>query len=79
MSAIAIISLIDTILMLATEIPALMQKAQVLKAEIQAIVAEGREPSPAEWDAVNAKTADMLGFLQSRADAAQQHLDEQGG
>ncbi len=75
MSAIAIISLIDTILMLATEIPALFQKATALKAEIQAIVDEGREPNEEEWASVNFQTQGMLGFLQGRADAAQDHLD----
>ena len=77
MSTIAIISLIDTILMLATEIPVLFQKATKLKAEIQAIVDEGREPNEEEWTSVNFKTQGMLGFLQGRADAAKDHLARQ--
>lgn len=78
MSAIAIITLLDTILMLATEIPALFQKATALKSEIQAIVDEGREPSEQEWTNVNFQTQGMLGFLQGRADAAKEHLAKQG-
>ena len=77
MSAVAIIGLIDTILMLATEIPALFQKATALKAEIQAIIDEGRDITPDEWVSVNAQTQGMLGFLQGRADAAREHLGNQ--
>ena len=78
MSAVAIIGLIDTILMLATEIPALFAKAQVLKAEIQAIVDEGREPTDAEWASVNATTQSMLAALDQRAKDAQAHIAQQG-
>ncbi len=77
MNALAVITLLDTILMLATKIPVLFQKATVLKAEIQAIVDEGREPSEAEWDAANVATRDMLATLDRRASDAQDHLDSQ--
>ncbi len=77
MSAVAVITLLDTILMLATEIPALFQKASALKAEIKAIVDAGRELTTAEWDNVNSETQEMLGFLNQRAKDAQAHLDKQ--
>ncbi len=77
MSAVAIISLLDTILMLAAEIPALFQKASSLKAEIKAIVDQGRELTAAEWSAVNVQTRSMLEFLNQRALAARVHLDRQ--
>jgi len=75
MSALAVISLLDTILMLATEIPALFAKATALKTELQAFADEGREPTAAEWDEVNTKTTEMLGLLDQRAQDAQEHLD----
>ncbi len=77
MSALAVITLLDTILMLATEIPALFQKASALKAEIKAIVDAGRELTTAEWDKVSDETRQMLAFLNQRAQDAQAHLAKQ--
>ena len=77
-SLLIILQLIDGILLLATEIPALMAKAKVLKGELQIFVDEDRSPTSAEWDAVNAKTMLLLNWMQNRADAAQDHLDAQG-
>lgn len=77
MSVLAIINLIDTILMLATEIPALFAKATALKAELTTkFVETGRSPTGAEWDAVNAQTASLLSVLQLRSDDAKEHLQE---
>ena len=77
-SVLVILQLIDGILLLATEIPSLLAKAKVLKAELQVFADQGRDPTAAEWDAINAKTKDMLGWLQNRATQAQAHLDAQG-
>jgi hypothetical protein len=77
MSILAIINLLDTVLMLATEIPALFAKATALKNELTTkFVDTGRTPTPAEWDAVNAQTAALLGTLQLRSDDAEAHLQE---
>jgi len=78
MSVLAIINLLDTVLMLATEIPALFAKATALKEELtNKFVESGRSPTGAEWDAVNAQTASLLAVLQLRSDDAQDHLDMQ--
>jgi len=77
MSILAIINLIDTILLLATEIPALFTKATALKDELTIkFVDTGRNPTSAEWDAVNAQTASLLGVLQLRSDDAEEHLQK---
>jgi len=77
MSILAIISLLDTILMLATEIPALFAKATALKAELTTkFVDTGRSPTGAEWEAVSAQTASLLTVLQLRSDDAEAHLKE---
>lgn len=77
MSAIVILQLLDTILMLASAIPSLLQKAGALKAEIQQIVAEGREPTEAEWESAKEQTDVMVDTLQNRAKDAQVFLDTQ--
>ena len=74
-SVLLAIKLIDSILLLATEIPALFAKATVLKGELQIFVDEGRDPTDAEWEVLNVETEDLLNFMQARADAAQAHLD----
>lgn len=75
MSIALILKLVDGILLLATEIPALLAKANVLKGKLQVFADEGRDPTDAEWDVLNADTESLLSFMQQRADAAQAHLD----
>jgi len=74
-----ILQLVDGILLLATEIPALMARAKLLKGEMQVFADENRSPTDAEWATLNVKTNDMLGWMQTRADQAQAFLDSQGG
>lgn len=74
MSIALALQLVDGILLLATEIPALFARGTALKDELSKFV--DRDPTDAEWDVINAQTADLVGFLQGRADLAQQHLDE---
>ena len=56
---------INAIEQIAASIPAIINIIKNLKTTLAAMVAEGRDPTQAEWDAMNAQIADALATLNS--------------
>lgn len=48
---------------LAANIPAIIKVANELRTSLAAMLAEGRDPTQAEWDAMNAQIASALATL----------------
>ena len=58
-----IIKLIDLILIGVAVAPRVAAEMEALKGRLAEMVAEGREPTPEEWDALNAEIDDKIAQL----------------
>ena len=63
MNTVLIVKLIDLILLGVSVAPAVKAEMEALKARLAQMVAEGREPTAAEWDALNADIDSKIASL----------------
>lgn len=67
MSTVILVSrLLDVVLMLVANIPAMRARFQAIKDELDLMQAEGRDPTPEEWEARGQSIDDRLARLKAK-------------
>lgn len=67
MNALAILKLVDVTLGILARIPEAAAEAEELRGRIRVFIAEDRDPTPEEWDALSAAIDDKLAELDALA------------
>lgn len=67
MNALGILKLVDMTLGILARIPEAAAEAEDLRGKIRAFIAEGRDPTPEEWDTLSAEIDNKLAELDALA------------
>lgn len=68
MNVLAILQILDALLLLTARAPVVAMRIQAIRAEMEAMRAQGREPTQEEWEALGTKIDDRLARLKAKVD-----------